>query len=87
MSDPRDDLAALIHGVFTEHSIDQYEELVTPLDVAQFAADAILAAGYVKPKPPTVTPDHDISPDRGYICDTCDRRIEWDATTQEWNHQ
>jgi hypothetical protein len=52
MSDPRDDLAALVasrRGVTAKVN-----------DTDRWVADAIIAAGWVKPEPPTVHPDHDI---------------------------
>lgn len=76
MSNPRDDLAALIKDIFDEFDLpDRYD-----------IADAILAAGYVKPKPPTITPDHDINMERAPYCTVCGRDIQWDDNTESWQH-
>jgi hypothetical protein len=46
------------------------------------AADAILAAGWIKR--PTVIPSNDIDPD--VVRNTCGQFIEWDEALGQWVH-
>jgi hypothetical protein len=81
MSDPRDDLAALVasrRGVTAKVN-----------DTDRWVADAIIAAGYVKPKPPKVYPPHDIDVERAPYCTVCGRDAQWGTSedgTEGWAH-
>jgi len=80
----RDELAALIER--NADGPDEYQPQ-TPRDWAEFIADAIIAAGWIKRS--TVIPSYDIDPNA--VRNTCGQFIEgqfieWDDTTQRWVH-
>ena len=85
MSDPRDDLAALINGRPLPPPGGTIGSMYERMEALQ-RADAILAAGWTKPKPPTVYPDHDIETYRVPICGICGKDVEWDDDTESWTH-
>jgi hypothetical protein len=91
MSDPRDDLAALpdeqewntLADLVWEAMPDEasYNEAT-----GHIIARAILAAGWIKPKPPKVYPDHDIDVERAPYCTVCGRDVQWNDDTDQWEH-
>jgi hypothetical protein len=81
MSDPRDDLAALINGA----PIPKGATIGTKRERKAYQrADAILAAGW---RPPLKAhPPHAIDVERAPYCNVCGRDIQWDDNTESWTH-
>jgi hypothetical protein len=85
MSDPRDDLAALAREFYVR-SRRLFGDTGTNPVGWQRLATVILAAGYRKPKPPTVTPPHDIDVERAPYCTVCGRDVQYNDNTEQWEH-
>jgi hypothetical protein len=81
MSDPRDELAALIEAAIFGVAHEPHA-----VRSGYRGADAVLAAGYRKPKPLTVTPPHDIDVEHAPYCTVCGKDIHWGEDTDEWEH-